>query len=332
MMLLGATAACGLVTEIPSARAQPATRSRRVAIVHPAAPVAELVVNGAQEHVSELLAELRRLGYVEAQNLTVERWSGEGQTQRYAALARDVVRTAPEVVVTFGNGLIQRFADATRAIPIVGFAADPIATGQVASLARPGGNLTGVAVDAGLELWSKRFEILKEMMPAARRVGFLVAGTPVPGYMPVVQAAAERVGLTLLDATLGAAVADEEYRRFFEALVRLGADCVAVNESVVHLTYQRVIIELAALARLPVIYPWREPVLAGGLVAYAFDLDELGRHAARQVDRILRGESPAGIPFYQSQRFALIVNTRAAAALGLTLPQSLLARADEVIE
>lgn len=279
-----------------------------------------------------MLAELRRLGYVELETLSVERYSGEGQTQRFAALAREVVRTVPDVIITFGNGMVQHFLDATRTIPMVGFAADPIATGQIASLARPGGNLTGVAVDAGLDLWSKRFEILKEMSPGARRVGFLALGSSVSGYWRGVQAAAERVGLTLLDAALGDVIAEAEYRRFFAELVRMGADSLGVNESGAHLTHYRVIVELAAAARLPAIYPWREPVVAGGLVAYAFNIDDLGRHAGRQVDRILRGESPATIPFYQSDRFDLIVNLKAARALSLTVPQSLLVRADEVIE
>jgi putative ABC transport system substrate-binding protein len=112
----------------------------------------------------------------------------------------------------------------------------------------------------------------------------------------------------------------------------MGADCLAVNESGAHLTYHRLIVELAATARLPTIYPWREPVLAGGLVAYAFNIEDLGRHAGRQVDRLLHGESPATIPFYQADRFDLIINLKAAIALGLTVPQSLLVRADEVIE
>ena len=325
-------AGLGLALATHPARAQPAPRTRRIAIVHPAAPISDLVIDGSHPQVSAMLMELRRLGYVESQTLAVARYSGGGQTQRFAELARDVVRTAPEVIVTFGNGMIRDFAEATRTVPIVGFAADPIATGQVASLARPGGNLTGVAIDAGIDLWSKRFEILKEMVPGARRVGLLALGNMVPGYQRGVQAAAERVGMTLLDASLGEMIAEAEYRRFFAALAEMGADCLAVNESGAHLVYYRLIVELAGTARLPAIYPWRDPVLAGGLMAYAFNIEELGRHAGRQVDRILRGESPATIPFYQAERFDLIVNLKTARVLGLSVPQALLVRADEVIE
>jgi putative ABC transport system substrate-binding protein len=155
---------------------------------------------------------------------------------------------------------------------------------------------------------------------------------PAATYLSAVRAAAARVGLTLLDATLGEAIDEAAYRGFFATLVQMGADGLVVNESGENLTHNRVIAALAAMARLPAIYPWREPVVVGGLLAYAYNLGDLGRHAASQIDRILRGERPAEIPFRQPERFDLIVNVRAAAALGLTVPQSLLARADEVIE
>jgi putative ABC transport system substrate-binding protein len=316
------------------AYAQRATPTRRIAIVHPSAPIAELSATGSVPNIASLLVELRRLGYVESENLVVERYSGEGQTQRYAELARDVVRSAPDLIVTTSNRMVTHFAAATSTIPIVGFTVDPVATGLVASLARPGGNFTGVVIDAGLEIWAKRFEILKEMVPTARRVAFLTAGlTLIPRYMPTVRTAAEQVGMTLLDATLGEAIDDAAYRRVFERLAQMGADSLAVNESSENLTHHRVIIELAGRARLPAIYPWREPVLRGGLLAYAYNSDDIGRHAASQIDSILRGERrPAEMPFYQAERFDLIVNVKAAATLGLTVPQSLLARANEVIE
>src|SRR5262249_54914403 len=156
-----------------AAAAQAPTRVWRIALVHPTAPVADLVATGTMPGVSALLVELQRLGYVESQNLLVERYSGEGQTQGYAELARAVVRTAPDLIITYSPRMILPFAAATRTIPIVGFTSDPIALGVVASLARPGGNITGVVADAGLEILGKRFEILKELVPTARRVGFL---------------------------------------------------------------------------------------------------------------------------------------------------------------
>jgi len=316
------------------AYAQRATSTRRIAIVHPSAPIADLSETGAVHNIAALLVELRRLGYVESENLVVERYSGEGQTQRYAELARDVVRSAPELIVTTSNRMVLNLAAATSTIPIVGFTVDPVATGLVASLARPGGNFTGVVIDAGLEIWTKRFELLKEMVPTARRVAFLTADlTLIPRYMPTVRAAAEQVGMTLLDATLGEVIHEAAYRRMFETLAQMGADGLAVNESSENATHLRVIVELARMARLPAIYPWPEPVQHGGLLAYAYNSGDIGRHAASQVDSILRGERrPAEMPFYQAERFDLIVNVRAAAALGLTVPQSLLVRADEVIE
>ncbi len=315
------------------AHAQQAAQPKRIAVVHPALPIADMSETSGHPGVSTLLIELRRLGHVESQNLLVERYSGRGQTQRYAELTRDVVRASPDLIVAFGNRMILHFTAATRTIPIVGFASDPVVLGLVESLARPGGNVTGVVVDAGLEIWSKRFEILKEMVPRARRVGFLAPlEARVPAYVAMTRAAAERSGMMLLDAALGDAIGEAEYRRFFDALVRTGSDGLAVNEAGENLSHQRVVIELAAATRIPAIYPWREPVLRGGLVAYAFNFEDLARHAARQVDQILRGESPAGIPFRQAERFELIVNLRAAAAIALTIPHGLLARADEVIE
>jgi putative ABC transport system substrate-binding protein len=332
--LFSSTAASFLAATIPRAHAQQATRPRRIAIVHPSAPIADLSETGANPNIAALLVELRRLGYVESENLAVERYSGEGQTQRYAELARDVVRSAPDLIVTTSNRMVLHFATATSTIPIVGFTVDPVATGLVASLARPGGNFTGVVIDAGLETWAKRFEILKEMVPTARRVAFLTADlTLIPRYMPTVRAAAAQVGIMLLDATLGEAIHEGAYRSMFERLVQMGADGLAVNESSENATHQRLIVELAQMTRLPAIYPFREFVLSGGLVAYAFNSGDVGRHAASQIDSILRGgRRPAEMPFYQAERFDLIVNVKAAATLGLTVPQSLLIRADEVIE
>jgi putative ABC transport system substrate-binding protein len=129
------------------AYAQRATPTRRIAIVHPSAPIADLSASGAVPNIAALLVELRRLGYVESENLVVERYSGDGQTQRYAELARDVVRSAPDLIVTTSNRMVAHLAAATSTIPIVGFTVDPVATGLVASLARPGGNFTGVVID-----------------------------------------------------------------------------------------------------------------------------------------------------------------------------------------
>lgn len=331
MALVASTAALPLSAAPVLAQRTPA--AKRVAIVHPALPVAEMNVGGANAGVSALLEELRHLGYVEGRNLVVERHSGDGRTERYAELARDVVRSAPDVIVTFSNRMAQHFLNATSAIPIVAFAADPAGLGLVASLSRPGGNITGVAVDAGLEIWGKRFELLKAIAPMAHRVGFLAPGiAQLTDYRSLMRAAAERAGSMLLDVMLDTAIDEVAYRRFFARLMAEGAGGLVVNESGENLTHHRVLVEAARAARLPTIYPWREPVLVGGLLAYTYNIGDLGRHAAIQVDRILRGEQPGEIPFRQPERFDLIVNARAAAELGLTVPQSLLVRADEVIE
>src|SRR5262245_60544341 len=155
-----------------AARAQQAN-VHRIAVVRPSGSVADLTEAGGNPSYRALFNELSRLGYVERQNLIVERYSGEGQQQRYAELAREVVRTKPDLIVAASTPLVLIFKAATDAIPIVGTMADPVAYGVVSNLARPGGNVTGVSVDAGLEIWAKRLQILQEVVPIAKKVGYL---------------------------------------------------------------------------------------------------------------------------------------------------------------
>ena len=277
--------------------------------------------------------ELRRLGYIEGQNLLVERYSGDGRTERYAELAGDAVRSNPDLIFTFSARMAQHFRDTATTIPIVAFTTDPVASGLVPNLARPGGNITGVVPDVGMEFWNKELELLKVAVPTAHKVAYLTprelwdnpTGTAI-------RKAAEQIEIELLGALLNGPINEPEYRRVFAVMAQQRVDAVIVNDTPENYTYQRLITNLATNARLPAAYPNRSFVELGGLMAYGPDGIDLFRHAADQIDQILRGAKPGEIPFYQATNFELTINLKTAKSLGLTIPQSLLLRADEVIQ
>jgi putative ABC transport system substrate-binding protein len=320
-----------LMAMMHRAQAQQAGKTYRIAFVHPINPVGALTETGGFPHYRAFFEELRRLGYVEGKNLVVERYSGEGRTERYAELAGEVVRRKPDLIFTVGRE--PNFKVATATIPIVAVTIDPVVTGLVSSLAQPGGNITGIAVDAGAELWGKRAEILREAIPQAVRVGVLVSkrswddrfGAPL-------RAIAQQVGISLLVPPLDSPFQEAEYRRVFAAMAQQNVDAVFVTESTELYLQRRLIVQLAEEHRLPAIYAYREYVELGGLMAYAVNLMDLFRHAADQIDQILKGANPGEIPFYQPTTFDLVINLKTAKALGIEMPPSLLARADEVIE
>jgi len=277
--------------------------------------------------------ELRRLGYVEGRNLIVERYSAEGRTEHYSQLAHDVVRLKPDLIFTVGVLMAQRFKSATTTLPIVLVVTDPVAYGLTTSLAHPSDNLTGVTVDTGMEIWGKRLALLKETVPGVSRVGYLA--TRAVWEAPqgsAVREAARQLGISLFGTPLEEPLQEAEYRRVLASMSQDRLEALVVSELAESLSNLKVIVELAEKARLPAIYPWREAVELGGVMAYAEDLPDLYRHTARQIDEILKGVKPQDIPFYQPTKFELILNLKAAKALGLIFPSSLLGSADEVIE
>ena len=314
------------------AQAQKSPEMRRLAIVNPSAPVAELTETGNPRYVA-FFKELRQLGYVEGQNIAIERYSGEGRTEHYAELAREVVDRNPDVILTNRSLLVLNFKAATTTIPIVGLMADPVRFGIVESLARPGGNITGVSTDAGQEIWGKRLDLLREVVPGTSKVGYLASrwNWESPIAIAALQEAAERLGISLIGPPLEG-TEEQEYRRVFEALTRSQPGALIVSDSAENLTYRRIIIELAAKSGLPALYPYREQAEAGGLMAYAPDLLDLYRRAANNVRDILNGAKPSDIPVYLASKFELVINLKTAKALDLPISPSLLVRADEVIE
>jgi len=310
------------------ARAQQPAKVHRIAIVTLAIPIAETTETG-NPFYRAFFHELRRFGYIEGRNLIVERYSVERPT---VELARDVLRSKPDVIFAISNPWVQLLKPLTATIPIVGTMGDPVGFGLVASLAHPGGNITGVS-DAGPEIVTKSLELLKEAFPQASRVGVLAARFPGRSlYSEQRQEAAKRLGLLVLAHRLDGTLQETEYRRFFEVMAQERADSLVVGGEAESWVYRRLIVELAEKNRLPAIYPFRDYVEAGGLLAYSYDLVEWWTRAAGCIAQILNGASPGDIPIYQATKFELVINLKAANAIGLTIPPSLLARADEVIE
>jgi putative ABC transport system substrate-binding protein len=313
------------------ARAQQPAKMKRIAFVHPSNKVSEISVSGRPLYRA-FFEELSRLGYVEGQNLGVERYSGEGRPERYAELARDVVNTHPDLILAVGARLSLDFKMATTTIPIVTVIIDPIAMGLVASIARPGGNITGVTIAGGLELIGKRIGLLVEAMPKLSTVGYLVSR---PYWEDprgaAAREAAKQAGISLSPVMLSA-FDEAEYQRVFRSMEQDRADGLMVSDEPEHVTYRATIVELAAKGRIPAIYSVRDFVEAGGLMAYSPDLADIFRRGANLIDKILRGANPGDIPFYQPTKFELSINLKTAKALGLEMPAMLLGRADEVIE
>jgi putative ABC transport system substrate-binding protein len=281
--------------------------------------------------VEALRAGLRDLGYVEGKNLVIEfRWSGTVEQMREAAA--ELARMKVDVIFASSSTEVEPARRATSTIPIV-FAvhADPEGVGHVASLARPGGNITGLAVVQS-DITSKRLETLKQTVPQATRFGVLLDRT-APSYKPFLQAAeaaSGKLGVQLLTVSVST-VADYDGAFVTMAQGRVGAVVVHASTQTVRENPRR-LAELALKHRLPTIFGARDNVVAGGLMSYAPDMIDLHRRAAVYIDKILKGAKPADLPVEQASKFELAINLTTAKALGLTIPPSLLLRADKVIE
>jgi putative tryptophan/tyrosine transport system substrate-binding protein len=318
-----------VAASLRQARAQQPAKVYRLALVTVALPIAEITETSNLPAYRAFFRELRRLGYVEGRNLIVERYPVERPT---VELAGEVLRSKPDVILAITNRWVQLLKQLTATIPIIGMMGDPVGFSLVASLAHPGGNITGVSLDAGPEIWAKRLELLKEAFPQASRVGFLSGRHGRNPTWERIQEAPQRLGFLLLSPRLEGTLQETEYRRFFEAIAQEHADSLFVGIEAESLQHRRLIVELAEKNRLPAIYPFRQYVQAGGLMAYAGDPVELFTRVAGCIAQILNGASPEDIPIYQATKFDLLINLKAANAIGLTIPPSLLARADEVVE
>ena len=280
-----------------------------------------------------LFPELRRLGDVEGVNVEAEYFTAEGHVEGYADLARRVVERAPDVIISLTGDLVSHLMSETRTIPIVAFMANPDFVGSVGNLARPGGNLTGVSIYAGIEIEGKRLQLLKEAVPTASRVAVLnTRAEPVyEKWQPKLREYAEQLQLSLAEVLLRDP-SPSEIERGFAELARNRPDALLLGPEPAFAMHAGLITHWVGESRLPAIYPY--PVYAehGGLMVYTFDPTDLARQLADDVHQVLHGAKPSDIPIYQATRFKFTVNLNAAKAIGINVPSSILARADEVIE
>ena len=312
-----------ILATIHLAEAQQPTRMHRVCFLSSRA--------GIEVRDEAFRQGLRELGYIEGKNIVVEWRFAEGKLDRLPALAAELVRLKVDIIITGGPPATRAAKEATSTIPIVmTFDPDPVGSGFIANLARPGGNITGLSTFAP-ELSGKQLELLKEVVPRLSRVGVLGTSTQ-PGYAQVakeIAIAAEALGVTLqiLDV-----LTPNDIETAFRNASKGHVEAVLVLASAVVAPHRTQIVDLAAKGRLPAIFPYLEYVEAGGLMSYGVQVNDLYRRAAIYVDKILKGAKPADLPVEQPKKFEFVINLKAAKQIGLTIPPNVLARADKVIK
>jgi putative tryptophan/tyrosine transport system substrate-binding protein len=314
----------GLLAVPVAAEAQPAARIYTVGILSLG------ILERGHDWWEPFLGAMHELGYVEGRNLILKRASAAGRPERLRRLAADLVSARVDVIVTTAWRETQAAREATGTIPIVmTFAQDPVGHRLVAALARPGGNVTGLtSLVPGL--LQKYVELLKEALPAASR--FAVIASPVglvPDNLREIEAAAKAVSVSLLPLPVEG---PDDFEPVLIQARKDGAAGVIAAQDPVTLRHRRTLVQLITKHRLPAIYWTREYIDEGGLMTYSADYVELRRRAATYVDKILKGAKPADLPIEQPTKFEFVINLKTAKALGLTIPQSLLQRADQVIE
>ena len=307
--------------------AQQATKVARIGYL-----VSDLVTN---LHLREaFLQGLRDLGYVEGRNVVIESRNAEGKSERLPVLAAELVALKVDVIAAQGTSAALAAKQATRTLPIVfGGVGDPVASGLVTSLARPGGNVTGSSI-LNPELVGKCLEQVKQAVPGVSRVAVLwqpggLGERTSRDMLKRAEVAAQALGVRL---QVVEARGPENLDRAFSDMTRARAGALTVLPSGVFNNERRRLVDLAAQNRLPAVYPWRESVDAGGLMSYGPNTADSLRRAATYVDKILKGAKPGDLPVEQPTKFELVINLKTAKALGLTIPPSLLQRADEVIQ
>jgi putative ABC transport system substrate-binding protein len=309
------------------ARAQPARKVYRIGILSSRSATSEMVGPQPQDPlVNALLRGLRELGYVYGEHFVTEPRGGEGKAERFATLVAELVRLQVDVIVAAGP-LLGALKQATSTIPVVTTGSgDPVASGHVQSLARPGGNITGLSLQI-LETTGKRLELLKELVPGSAPVAVLWEAQISRGVWQAAESAVRGREWRLLPLEIRDAA---EIEKAFKSAADARAGALLVSPSGLPDAHAGRIVELAAKNRLPTMYAFRSYVDAGGLISYGVDLKENYRRAAVFVDKILKGARPADLPIEQPTKFELVVNLKAAKSIGLAIPQSILARADEI--
>lgn len=324
----------GVMSVLWPPHARSADKVYRIAFVVPTGQFTDAKEGDAWKGlVTAFLQGMRELGYVDGKNMKFDFYSAEGKFGQIDELAARVLGTSPDAVLAAGGGaneIAHAFQRLTKTVPIVmANSSDPAAQGLVASLARPGGNITGFSGNTGPEFEAKRLQLLREVAPNARRVAYL--GLKLDWESPAaigVRDAAERLGITLLHAEH----APSNYDDAFSFMAREQLHGVFVARNPWNFSNRRAITGFAMDQRMPAVYPTREFAEVSGLICYGPSLSDLYRRAAGHIDKILKGAKPAELPVEQPTKFELVINSRSAGALELNIPPSLLALADEVID
>ena len=319
------TALAGAVAAPLGAEAQESTTHTRVAFLGAESP-------STNQHFLDAFRQgLREHGYVDGQNLTLEaRWA-DGRSERFPGLIGELVRLKTRVILTVSSPAALAAKNATTTIPIVFIGGDPVGSGLVPSLAQPGGNLTGLSISLGEDFSGKWLELLKDAVPKISRVAVLWNPTNPANaaYLIVLRGVTQKLAVKLQPQEVRDA---HGFDSAFASMRAERAQALVVVIDPLTVRYRGRIVELAAKNRLPAMYGFREFADTGGLMTYGTSLPDLCRRAAGYVDKILKGAKPGDLPIEQPNKFELIINLKTAKALGLTIPSSLLQRADQVIE
>jgi putative tryptophan/tyrosine transport system substrate-binding protein len=312
-------------------RAQSAGRVFRVGLVFTTSPVSDMagsdpLIPSARAFVHALRAQ----GYIEGQNLVLERRSAEGRFERFGEILTELVEGKVDVLVTSSDEVTRVAMRVTREIPIVmSYSYDPVGAGLIASLARPGGNVTGLAGTGGHEIEGKKLQFLKEVLPEATRIAYLGTNTDWNGPQATyVRAVAPMLGVTLVHAE----VTPNSYAEAFALITRDRPHALFLASHPTHYANRKMIAEFTVKQRMPSMFSSRDYVEAGGLISYGIHTSDLYRHAAGHVVKILKGAKPADLPVEQPTKFVLAINLKTAKILDLAIPPTLLVLADEVIE
>ena len=323
-----ASAAGGLLAAPLAVGAQPVRKVHRIGYL--TIPSRE----SAQGVANTFSVGLRDLGWIEGQNVVVEYRFAASNLDRLSDLATELVRLGSEVIVAGANAAVAAAKNATRTTPIVMFlTVDPVGSGLVASLAHPGGNVTGLTTTAGSEIYGKQLQILKDTFPQVGRIAiFMNRAGPAHAVARALQEIDTATRALGLQRQLMEVRGPDDFDQAFAALAEIRPDAIFVTQDSMFYQHRARLVQLVAKTRLPAMWGLRDQAEAGGLMAYATDLNDLARRAAGYVDKILKGAKPGDIPIEQPTKFELVINLKTAKALGLTIPSEVLQRADQVIE
>jgi putative tryptophan/tyrosine transport system substrate-binding protein len=326
-----------LAANTASTQAQQRPKVYRLVVVDPLNPVTDLTGDGELPYYRGFFERLRQSGFAEGGNLEISRYSGEGHFERLGDVVTEAINLKPDAIFLVSTRLLLVFKRATTTIPVIGIMVDPVRYGLAASLARPGGNITGVVHNPGAELYSKRFQLLKEAVPSVAKLGFLISRAFIESIqkrsgVAQIKEAATRAGIELVFPIEALYWREEEYRAAFARMANESVDGIVVSEQSENWTYRRLIIALTKEFRLPAIYPDRMFVELGGLMSFGVNWVGLGRDCARALTEIFNGANPASVPISEPRTHELTVNLATAKAFAIGMPPSLLLRADKMIK